>query len=96
MSTRTLDEHIAITPGVAGGKPRIAGRRITVQDIMVWHDLMGLSAEEIASNYDLTLSDVHAALAYYHDHRPDIDQAMRDEEAFVEAFRKSCPPKNRR
>lgn len=24
--------HIEVTPGVAGGKPRIAGHRITVQD----------------------------------------------------------------
>ena len=31
MTIETLDRHIEITPGVAGGKPRIAGHRITVQ-----------------------------------------------------------------
>ncbi len=29
-----LDRHIVITPDVAGGKPRIAGHRITVQNII--------------------------------------------------------------
>ena len=48
MTTKTLNDHIVSTPGVVGGKPRIAGHRITVEDIMVWHELMGQSADEIA------------------------------------------------
>ena len=36
-------EHIEITPGICGGKPRIAGHRITVQNIVVWHEQMGMS-----------------------------------------------------
>jgi uncharacterized protein (DUF433 family) len=67
--------HIEITPGVAGGKPRIAGHRITVQDIVVWHGFMGKSADELAMEYGLTLADVYSALAYYDDHRAEIDQA---------------------
>ena len=30
MSIKTLDQHIEITPGVCGGKPLVAGHRITV------------------------------------------------------------------
>ena len=30
--------HIAISQEVAGGKPRIAGHRITVQHIVIWHE----------------------------------------------------------
>ena len=33
----TLINHIEITPGTCGGKPRIAGHRITVQVIVIWH-----------------------------------------------------------
>lgn len=33
-----LDQLIAITPGVCGGQPRIANRRITVQDIAIWDE----------------------------------------------------------
>jgi uncharacterized protein (DUF433 family) len=35
---KMLDGHIEITPGVAGGKPRMAGRRITIQNIAIWHE----------------------------------------------------------
>jgi uncharacterized protein (DUF433 family) len=88
-----LDAHIEITPGTCGGKPRIAGRRIRVQDIAIWHEWMGMSVDEIASGYQLTLADVHAALAYYFDHREEVDQAIRDTDAFVEEMRRKTPPK---
>lgn len=93
MATRTLDEHLEATPGVAGGKPRIAGRRITVQDIVIWHERMGKSADEIATEYDLELADVYAALTYYFDHRVEIDKAIRDGEEFAEELRKGMPSK---
>jgi len=88
-----LDRHIEVTPGTAGDKPRIAGHRITVQNIVIWHEWMGLGADEIASEYDLTLAEVYAALAYYHDHRAEIDQSIRDDRAFVEELRRAIPSK---
>ncbi len=93
MAIRTLDEHIELTPDPAGGKPRIRGRRISVQDIAIWHERLGKSADEIASEYDLTLGDVHAALAYYFDHREEIDERMAEDHAFVEALRAQTPSK---
>jgi uncharacterized protein (DUF433 family) len=85
--------HIERTPGVAGGKPRIAHRRITVQDIVSWHERLGRSADEIATEHDLTLAEVHAALAYYFDHREEIDAAMRQSEAFLDDLRRQTPSK---
>ena len=38
MITQTLDQHIEITKGIAGGKSRIAGHRITVQNIVILHE----------------------------------------------------------
>ena len=93
MIVKSLDEHIEITPGVAGGKPRIAGHRITVHDIAVWHERLGKSADEITAEYDITLSDVYAALAYYFDHREDIDRQLADSEAFADALRENIPSK---
>jgi uncharacterized protein (DUF433 family) len=93
MLENVLAEHIEITPGLSGGKPRIAGHRITVQNIVIWHERMGLSADEIATEYDLTLGDVYAALAYYHDHRTEIDESIRADQAFVEELRKLMPSK---
>lgn len=93
MATKTLDQHIEVTPGIAGGKPRIAGHRITVQNIVIWHERIGKSVDEIAAEYDLTLADVYAALAYYYDHRSEIDHNIEESKAFIKALRESAPSK---
>lgn len=95
MATKTLDEHIEITPEIAGGKPRIAGHRITVQNVVVWHERMGRSVDEIATEYDLSVADVYAALAYYFDHREEIDRAIRESDALAEGLRQRTPSKLR-
>jgi uncharacterized protein (DUF433 family) len=87
MATKSLDQHIELTPGVVGGKPRIAGRRITVHNIVIWHERLGRSVDEIAAEYDLSLADVHAALAYYFDHQADIDREIEEGQLFAEALR---------
>jgi uncharacterized protein (DUF433 family) len=91
MTTQTLYHHITQTPDVVGGKPRIAGRRITVQNIVIWHEHMGYSIDEIATQYDLTLAEIYAALAYYYDHKPEIDQTMAEGERFIEELRQKTP-----
>jgi uncharacterized protein (DUF433 family) len=91
MSSRTVNDHIELTPDTAGGKPRIRGRRLTVQDIAIWHERLGKSADEIAAEYDVTLADVYAALAYYFDHREEIDARMTEDRAFAEALRARTP-----
>jgi uncharacterized protein (DUF433 family) len=84
-----LDGHIAITPGVVSGEPRIAGRRIKVRHIVVWHERMGMTLDEIADEYELELADIHAALAYYFIHREAIDQDIRDYDSFNDALEKA-------
>jgi uncharacterized protein (DUF433 family) len=80
-------EHIVQTPGVCGGKPRIAGRRIKVSEIVLWHRDSGWSAEKIAEQFDLSLAEVYAALSYYFDHAQDIDRQIDEEKAFDEQMR---------
>jgi uncharacterized protein (DUF433 family) len=86
--TAVVDRHIEISADIAGGKPRIAGHRITVQNIVIWHERMGRNIDEICAEYGLTLAEVHAALAYYFDHQDEIDQRIEDDEAFVTTQRK--------
>ena len=93
MTRRTLDQHIEITPGIAGGKPRIAGHRITVQDVVVLHEKLGRSVDEIASEYGLSLADVHAALAYYFDNRDEVDLSIGSGEELVRQLRAAIPSK---
>ena len=77
-------QHIEMNPAKCGGKPFIAGTRIRVWDIHVWHNLRGQTPEEIIAAFpQLTLADVHAALAYYFDHREDIQRQAKEDEEFV-------------
>lgn len=80
--------HIESTPDVCGGKPRIAGTRIRVQDIVAWHEVHGRSPDEIVLGYPhISLADVYSALAYYHAHREEITRQMKDDEDFVRSLR---------
>lgn len=57
-------DYIVMDPGYRGGKPRIAGTRITVADVAIMHRRLGQSLEEIAGSYDLPLAAVYSAMAY--------------------------------
>ena len=91
MVHKTLDEHIVITPGIRGGRPRIAGHRITVQDIVIWHNILGYTVEKIADDYNLELAAVNAALDYYHDHKEEIDGNIKEDNEFAVTMRKEFP-----
>jgi uncharacterized protein (DUF433 family) len=82
----TLNAYIEVTPEVRGGKPRITGRRITVADVVVMHLRMGNPLAIVADEYDLSLSEVYGAMAYYYDHKAEIDQSMAESDAFVETM----------
>lgn len=75
--------QIVKIPGIAGGKPRIAGHRIRVQDVAIWHERMGMTPDEIATSYELTLGEIHAALSYYYDHIEAIRRDFERDEKFV-------------
>ena len=86
-----LNWHIKITPGVRSGKPCIAGTRITVADVAIMYLRMGQSLEEIAGKYQLSLASVYAAMAFYYDHREEIDRRTAEAEAFAKADRLNHP-----
>ena len=81
--------HIEQKPGYSGGEPHIAGRRIKVRHVYVWYELMGMTPDEIASSYDLTLVEVHAALAYAYENIEAIQEAIHRADAFAEEMKKT-------
>jgi uncharacterized protein (DUF433 family) len=91
MPSLALLSHIESTPGIVGGKPRIVGHRITVQDVVIWHERMGLSVDEIASGYELTLAEIYAALSFYFDNRELIDVGIDSSNACIEMMRAKTP-----
>src|ERR1035438_9125729 len=74
------------SPDIRKGRPCIAGTGVTVRRIAGWHNL-GLTPEEIAAKIEhLTLAQIHAALAYYHANRDEIDSDIAAEEVATEAI----------
>ena len=86
-------QHIESDPNKCGGKPCIAGTRIRVWDVHVWHNLRGQSPEQIVTDFpQLTLADVYAALAYYFDHREEIERQMNEAAEFADDMRREQGP----
>lgn len=72
---------IESTPGVCGGRARLAGTRVAVHRVAGYYRL-GYSPEEMLPLLNsLTLAQVHAALAYALANPEEIEQALRDEAA---------------
>ncbi len=94
MATAGIEkQHVTRTPGVCGGKPCVAGTRIRVWDIYEWYELGGKSASEIVAHFpQLTLADVHAAMAYFWDHEAEIRQEMSESHGRLAAARNAAGP----
>jgi uncharacterized protein (DUF433 family) len=88
-----VTEYIGVRPGYCGGEPHILGHRIKVRHIVVWHEQQGMTATEIVVTHPtITLAQVHAALAYYYDHRDEIHAAIEEEHRFVEELKATSSP----
>lgn len=84
--------HIEKKAGVCGGKACIAGTRIRVQDIYVWHELQGQRPETIVASFpQLSMADVHDALAYYFDNTQEIHDEIARGDALLKQVRQSSP-----
>jgi len=90
---QTKYAHIVCISTVMGGEPHVAGHRIRVRDIVAARDQGGFTPEENAANAypHLTLAQVYSALAYYEDHRQQIDSAARSEAQFIAQFLQQYP-----
>jgi uncharacterized protein (DUF433 family) len=88
-------QHIEIRPSaIHGEKACIAGTRISVQDVYVWHELMGKTPDQIVSEYPfLSLGQVHSALAYYHDHAEVIRRQVQRGRDEADRIKAANPPK---
>ncbi len=85
--------HVNRIPGVCGGKPCIAGRRIRVYHVYIWHEVDGLSVDEIARQYRLTVAQVYAALTYTLEHIEDMQAEMQEEAVVVSESMRKNPTK---
>lgn len=88
VTKEVVAPRIVTNPNIAHGRPHIAHRRIRVQDVAVWYEQMGMSTDEIADQFELTLGEIHTALAYYYDHRAEIQNDLEEDDKFVKEAKK--------
>jgi uncharacterized protein (DUF433 family) len=91
---KTKHPYISIDPKISGGQPVISGTRMKVMDIAIKYELMGMSADEIISEYPhLKLEQIHDALSYYYEHKEMFDRKYREDQSFLSELKKQYPSK---
>jgi len=81
----TRYEHISLNEDRV---PRIAGTTTKVVELVVEQQAYGWSLEELHFQHPyLTLGQIHSALAYYWDHREELDRDIQRRLELVEVLR---------
>lgn len=76
METIQSIDLIATNPQVRSGRPYLVGTTLTVMDIAIARIYHSQDADGIADWYGLSLPQVYAALAYYYDHKSEMDEQI--------------------
>ena len=92
MSLKTSYRYISKDPAVCGGKACIVSSRIRVLDIACASEHLALTPDEICDQYpELTLAQVHSALAYYYDHRDEVQRDIESDREAADQFQREHP-----
>lgn len=70
---------IASNPKIRNGRPVIAGTGLRVTDVVIAHLYHDRTPGEIAADYQVSLASVYAALAYYYEHKSELDADIREQ-----------------
>lgn len=79
MSTIESINLIYRDPDVRGGRPCVVGTDLRVLDIVISKIFSERTPDELAQDYDLSMAEVHAALAYYYCNKDEIDSDILDD-----------------
>jgi uncharacterized protein (DUF433 family) len=75
-STETSYEHIVLD----GTVPTLSGTTFKVKDLVAQAQAYGWSPEELHFQHPtLSMGQIHSALAFYWDHRKEIDRQIQDD-----------------
>ena len=84
-ASRTRHPHVERRRGVCGGIPVIRGTRFPVRSVVEYVLRQGMTPEQMVAEWKhLTLAQIHGALAYYYDHKAEIDRSIRANERAME------------
>ena len=86
--TLTSYEHIQID---AEGVPFVAGTNIKVVEIIMAQKAHGWSPEELHFQHPyITLGQIHSSLAYYWDHKEELDADIERRQQYAEEERRKA------
>lgn len=82
----TPSSHVRVDEA---GRAWVDGTSYKVLDIVADHTVHGFSPAEIQYQHyrELTLAQIHSALAYYYDHRTELDEAIQREVSAIDRAR---------
>lgn len=90
MPTGTSVAHIKLDEA---GRPWVDDTNVKVIEIVLDHVSYGWSAETIHENHPhLSLAQVYAALAWYYDHQPEMDQEIEQQGERIRQLREQAAP----
>jgi uncharacterized protein (DUF433 family) len=90
MLSETRYEHILLNEDHV---PMIAGTTIKVIELVLDHLAYGWSPEELHFQHPhLTMGQIHSALAYYWDHKAELDQDIERRLQFVDQVQQTTKP----
>ncbi|MCL4237876.1 MAG: DUF433 domain-containing protein [Anaerolineae bacterium] len=87
MATIHSINLIASDPDVRGGRLCIAGTGVRVSDVAMVMLFHTDSPGEIAAWFGLPLAQIRAALAYYYEHKAEIDADIREQITKAEEYK---------
>jgi uncharacterized protein (DUF433 family) len=76
----SIGSIIEATPGICGGRARLAGTRVPVHRIAHYHRLGYAPEEMLGVLNSLSLSQIYAALAYALTNPCEIEESLREED----------------
>ncbi len=85
VTVLSIDTIVSDTT-IRDGQPILAGTQVRVSDLVASHLFRGHSPEALAVNYKLSLGQVYAALAYYYQHKDEIDELLKQEARRADAY----------
>ncbi len=81
MPTTTSYRYLVNLPNVCSGKTIVDGTRVGVHDV-IGIIVTGATVDEVLRSFpNLTRAQVYECLAYYEDHRPEIDALVAEQMA---------------
>ena len=85
MPVKTCYEHIGLNEAQV---PVILGTKMKVIELILAHLAYGWSPEELHFQFShLSMGQIYSALAYYWDHRKELDRQIEDRLSKVDQYR---------